>query len=227
MRRSISEAAGRGLAPRAGIRPPGNARSGSMAFRSARRAGFANQHPNVPTTGGGVPENDAREAAARRARLAPLAFRIAKRAASTARRASPRPATRRGAGASGERDPAAAARARLPRQPGARDAASVSWPVGDSRRGPASGRPGTLAPARCPSDQRGGQGSPINTPTYRPPAGVCRRTTPAQKQPAAQGSLRSRSGSATRAASTARRASPDRPPVVVPVRAASATRPRR
>ena len=85
--------AGRGLAPRAGIRPPGNARSGSMPCRSARRAGFANQHPNVPTTGGGVPENDARAAAARRARLAPLAFRILWRAASTARRASPRPAT--------------------------------------------------------------------------------------------------------------------------------------
>ena len=88
----VRAVAGRGLAPRAGIRPPGNARFGSMPCRSARRAGLADQHPHVPTTGGGTPKNDARAEAARRARLASLAFRIAKRAASTARRVSPRPA---------------------------------------------------------------------------------------------------------------------------------------
>ena len=77
-----------------------------------------------------------------------------------------------------------------------------------------SGRPGTLAPTRCPSDPRGGQGLPINTPRTDHRRG-CRSTTPAQRQPAAQGSLRSRSGSVWRAASTARRASPR------PARAAS------
>ena len=58
----------------------------------------------------------------------------------------------------------------------------------------------------CRSARR--EGLPINTPTYRPPAGVRRRSPPAQRQPAAQGSLRSRSGFVWRAASTARRASP-------------------
>ncbi len=83
--RSGARAAGRHAAAR-----ERSLRLDALPIRAAGRVGRST--PRRTDHRRGVPKNDARAAAARRARLAPLAFRISTRAASTARRASPRPA---------------------------------------------------------------------------------------------------------------------------------------